>query len=169
MFTVGCHLDFFVCVFKDRNLIINQVQPFSKGTGLQGGLQILLTLPSLSSVSEAFTLWNSKSHRNWVLAKKTDRLDHLVSHYHVRLRTHQKHQNLDQNKKVKINEDIWRCREAARVHTGLDVTLRRPVIYTLWKLNLTNLLTVTGHNAWVGRNNESIVFCLFSCTVTFPP
>lgn len=98
-----------------------------------------------------------------MLARKTDHLDHLVSHYHVRLRTHQKHQNVGQNKKVKINENIWRCREAARVHTGLDVTLRGPVIYTLWKLNLTSLLTVTGHSAWVGRANESIVFCLFSC------
>lgn len=53
MFTVGCHLDFFVCVFKDRNPIVNQVQPYSKRTGLQGGLQILLTLPSPYGIPRA--------------------------------------------------------------------------------------------------------------------
>lgn len=71
-----------------------------------------------------------------------------------------------QSRKVKINEDIWRHTggETARVHARLDVTLRGPLMYPLWKLNLTSLFTVTSHNAWVGRANESIVFCLFSCT-----
>lgn len=68
--------------------------------------------------------------------------------FHVRLRTPETPEK-GQSRKVKVNEDTWRHTDgkAARVHAGLAVTLRGPLTYTLWKLNLTSFFTVTGHSA----------------------
>lgn len=55
----------------------------------------------------------------------------------------------------------------ARVHATLDVALRAPIIYNLWKLNLTSLYRpqrVSGSNQQVRCLLPVVLY-----TVTFPP